>query len=192
MMKKFIITVLSFIVAVTFSHCGSVDPRVNQYSDTQPSYFVPVSYNQPSFSRSSGGGRVKLINGRAVAPANAPAAVKRAVAAGNDLQRKPYRMGGGHARWNDSGYDCSGTVSYVLRNAGLMGSTMPSKGFRSFGSRGKGKWITIYARDGHVFMTIGGLRLDARGAERGYMGGPRWLATSRSSRGFSVRHPAGL
>ncbi|MFT5906406.1 MAG: hypothetical protein ACI9E1_002014 [Cryomorphaceae bacterium] len=175
-MKNCILPMLALFVALTFSNCGSVDPR--NYGD--------------SYSPRSSGGRVVLVNGRAVAPANAPIAVKRAVAAGNALQRKPYKMGGGHARQNDSGYDCSGTVSYVLRNAGLMNSTMPSKGFRSYGKRGKGRWITIYARSGHVFMTIGGLRLDARGSSRGYMGGPRWLAKPRSPKGFSVRHPVGL
>tara|TARA_B110000908_G_scaffold171930_1_gene236586 strand:- start:3377 stop:3889 length:513 start_codon:yes stop_codon:yes gene_type:complete len=170
MMKNCILMMLALVTALTFSNCGS-------------GYYG---------SQRSIGSRVALINGRAVAPHNAPIAVKRAVAAGNALQRKPYRMGGGHARHNDSGYDCSGTVSYVLRNAGLMSSTMPSKGFRSYGKRGRGRWITVYARNGHVFMTIGDLRLDARGASRGRMGGPRWLAKPRSSRGFSVRHPRGL
>lgn len=172
-MKNYTLILMSLAMTLTFSSCGSMSPVG----------LLPFS---------SSGNKVKLINGRAVAPPSAPAAVKRAVAAGNALQRKPYRMGGGHARWNDSGYDCSGTVSYVLRNAGLMRGTMPSKGFRSYGRRGKGKWITIYARRGHVFMTIGGLRLDARGAERGYAGGPRWLRSPRSGRGFSVRHPKGL
>lgn len=175
-MKNILLIVMSIITALTFSHCGSLNPLASS----------------PSYSESYDKGRVALINGRAVAPVNAPMAVKRAVAAGNALQRKPYKMGGGHARWNDSGYDCSGTVSYVLRNAGLMRSTMPSKGFKSYGKRGRGRWITIYARSGHVFMTIGGLRLDARGSDRGYHGGPRWLASSRSVRGFSARHPRGL
>jgi hypothetical protein len=175
-MKKYITMTLAFISAFTFSNCSSLNPFGDGYS----------------YPQSSTKNRVALIRGRAVAPANAPMAVKRAVAAGNALQSKPYKMGGGHARWNDSGYDCSGTVSYVLRNAGLMRSTMPSKGFRSYGKRGKGRWITIFARKGHVFMTIGGLRLDARGYSRGRVGGPRWLAKQRSSRGFSVRHPRGL
>ena len=47
-----------------------------------------------------------------------PPPVIRAIAAGNRLQGKPYKWGGGHARLQDSGYDCSGTVSYVLREAG--------------------------------------------------------------------------
>lgn len=166
----------ALFVIVTLSNCGSVDPR---------------DFGHP-YGNSSSRNKVKLVNGRAVAPANAPAAVKRAVAAGNALQRMPYRMGGGHARQNDSAYDCSGSVSYVLRNAGLMRGTMPSRGFKNYGKRGRGNWITIYARDNHVFMTVGGLRLDARGSDRGYAGGPRWLREPRSPRGFVVRHPAGL
>ena len=68
-----------------------------------------------------------LKNGIAYAPKRAPAAVKRAIAAGNRLQGKPYKWGGGHARQDDSGYDCSGTVSYVLREAGLLKGSMPSR-----------------------------------------------------------------
>lgn len=176
-MKNYILVIMASVVSLTFTSCGSLPKKVSDL------YSLPF-----------GGGvkKVVLKNGRAIAPANAPTAVKRAVAAGNALQRKPYRMGGGHARWNDSGYDCSGTVSYVLRNAGLLSSTMPSRGFKSYGKRGKGNWITVYARNGHVFMTVGGLRLDARGRSRGSMGGPRWLAKSRSGKGFKARHPAGL
>jgi len=189
---------LAIIASVYFSSCGSVDPWMNQYVPVQPRY-QPVSATQPLYSQptaipraSFGNKRVRLVNGFAIAPVNAPDAVKRAVVAGNALQGKPYKMGGGHVIWNDRGYDCSGTVSYVLRNAGLLTSTMPSRGFMNYGSRGAGEWITIYARSGHVFMMIGGLRLDARGAERGAMGGPRWLSKPRSSGGFTVRHPAGL
>ncbi len=37
---------------------------------------------------------------------------------------------------------------------------MSSTEFRSYGERGPGKWITIYAREGHTFAVIAGLRLD--------------------------------
>lgn len=136
------------------------------------------------------GRSAKLINGLAYAPRNAPAAVKRAIQAGNRLQSKPYKWGGGHAVLNDSGYDCSGSVSYVLREAGLLRGQMPSSGFFSYGERGEGKWITVYVRSGHVFMTIAGLRLDTGwGSDRS---GPRWLTKTRPGRGHIVRHPAGL
>lgn len=131
-----------------------------------------------------------LKNGVAYAPRRAPLAVKRAIAAGNRLQGMPYKWGGGHARHNDSGYDCSGTVSYVLREAGLMQSSMPSRGFFTYGKKGEGDWITVYVRNGHVFMTVAGLRLDTGGS--GARSGPRWKPERRSSRGHVMRHPSGL
>lgn len=136
-------------------------------------------------------GRTAMLkNGVAYAPRNAPPAVKRAIAAGNRLQGKPYKWGGGHARHNDSGYDCSGTVSYVLREAGLMKGSMPSSGYFNYGKKGEGRWITIYIRKGHVFVTIAGLRLDTGGS--GARSGPRWKPQTREGRGHVMRHPAGL
>lgn len=129
-------------------------------------------------------------NGKAYAPRNAPAAVHRAIAAGNRLQNKPYKWGGGHRRFNDNGYDCSGAVSYVLREAGLLRTNLVSKGFFVYGEPGAGDWITIYVRKGHVFMTIAGLRLDTGGGGR--RTGPRWKPASRSARGHAMRHPPGL
>lgn len=144
----------------------------------------PVSY---SFQH---GRTAKLINGVAYAPRSAPPAVKRAIAAGNRLQGKPYKWGGGHARHNDSGYDCSGSVSYVLREAGLLNGSMPSSGFFGYGKKGYGRWISVYTRKGHVFMTVAGLRLDTGwGSSRR---GPRWHTRTRPGRGHVVRHPAGL
>lgn len=135
-------------------------------------------------------GKVVLRGKRAVAPADAPAVVRRAVEAGNRLQNKPYKWGGGHAKLNDSGYDCSGAVSYVLREAGLMADQMPSRGFFTYGEGGEGDWITVWVKDGHVFMTVGGLRLDTGGSSR--RTGPRWKPESRSYKGFVARHPRGL
>lgn len=144
----------------------------------------PVSYRFES-------GRTALLkDGLAYAPRSAPAAVKRAIAAGNRLQDMPYKWGGGHANHNDRGYDCSGTVSYVLREAGLIKGSMPSSGYFSYGKKGDGKWITIYIRKGHVFMTVAGLRLDTGG--RGGRTGPRWKPETRNGVGHVMRHPAGL
>lgn len=130
-------------------------------------------------------------NGLAYAPRKAPRAVKRAIEAGNRLQGLPYKWGGGHGVLNDTGYDCSGTVSYVLREAGLLQGQMPSKGFLKYGKRGEGDWITIYVRRGHVFMTIAGLRLDT-GWHGGGHRGPRWSPGSRPGKGHVMRHPPGL
>lgn len=131
-----------------------------------------------------------LKDGVAYAPKKAPLAVKRAIAAGNRLQSKPYKWGGGHARHIDSGYDCSGTVSYVLREAGLMKGSMPSKGYFSYGKKGEGDWITVYVRSGHVFMTVAGLRLDTGGP--GGRSGPRWKPETRAGKGHVMRHPSGF
>jgi hypothetical protein len=144
----------------------------------------PVSY------RFEYGRTAMLKNGVAYAPRSAPPAVKRAIAAGNRLQGKPYKWGGGHARHHDSGYDCSGTVSYVLREAGLMKGSLPSRGYFAYGKKGEGRWITIYIRRGHVFMTVAGLRLDTGGP--GGETGPRWKPETRRSLGHVMRHPAGL
>ncbi len=144
----------------------------------------PVSY------RFQNGRTALLKDGIAYAPKKAPEAVKRAIAAGNRLQAKPYKWGGGHARHNDSGYDCSGTVSYVLREAGLLKGSMPSRGYFSYGKKGEGDWITVYVRSGHVFMTVAGLRLDTGGP--GGRSGPRWKPETRAGRGHVMRHPSGL
>src|SRR4051794_5971064 len=113
--------------------------------------------------------------------------IQRAIAAANAIATKPYRYGGGHGSFQDSGYDCSGSVSYVLHGAGLLSSPLDSTAFMSWGAPGPGKHITIYANAGHVFMTIDGRRFDT-----GYGGeGNRWASGSRPTGGFVVRHPPG-
>lgn len=143
----------------------------------------PVSYQFES------GKTALLREGIAYAPRRAPKAVKRAIAAGNRLQGMPYKWGGGHARHQDSGYDCSGAVSYVLREAGLMKGSLHSKAFFKYGKKGEGDWITIYIRDGHVFMTVAGLRLDTGG--RWASTGPLWKPETRGVKGHVMRHPKG-
>jgi hypothetical protein len=125
----------------------------------------------------------------AVAPAGAPEAVVKAVAAANQTTHKPYKWGGGHGRWRDSGYDCSGAVSYVLHAAGLLRTSRDSSGLMSYGWKGDGQWITIYAHGGHAYMEIAGLRFDTSGRGED---GPRWRPEPRSGRGFVKRHPSRL
>lgn len=133
-------------------------------------------------------GRARLLaNGTAVAPADAPAAVKAVIAAGNRIATKPYVYGGGHGRWEDRGYDCSGSVSYALHGGGLLSSAMPSGGFTSWGASGAGRWITVYANGGHMYMVVAGLRFDTSGASPS-----RWQSDMRSSAGYVVRHPSGF
>ena len=139
------------------------------------------------------GSSAQLRQGVACAPEKAPAAVKRAIWAANQLRTKPYRYGGGHASFLDYGYDCSGTVSYVLAAAGLLRVPLCSNELTRFGSRGRGKWITVYARNGHAFAVIAGLRLDTTAwNNRGDRSAPRWQATARTPGGFEPRHPVGL
>jgi hypothetical protein len=135
----------------------------------------------------------RLRFGKAAAPKNAPVSVKRAIWAANQLRSKPYRYGGGHKSFDDHGYDCSGTISYVLAAAGLINTPMSSTEFRSYGDRGAGKWITVYAREGHTFAVIAGLRLDTTPFDH-YTGkwAPRWYGAYRPPRGFDARHPIGL
>jgi hypothetical protein len=139
------------------------------------------------------GGVARLHRGQAAAPKKAPIPVKRAIWAANQLRSKPYRYGGGHKSFEDRGYDCSGTVSYVLGAAGLIASPMSSSEFRIYGQRGRGKWITVYAREGHTFTVIAGLRLDTTPFDH-YTGkwAPRWQSIDRPPRGFDARHPIGL
>jgi cell wall-associated NlpC family hydrolase len=128
-------------------------------------------------------------SGLAVAPASAPAEVQAIIAAGNKIATKPYRYGGGHGRWRDSGYDCSGSISYALHGAGLLDTALDSTGFMRWGDRGEGQWVTIYANAGHAYMTVAGLRFDTSSSKRS---GSRWSETTRSARGYRVRHPEGL
>ena len=137
---------------------------------------------------------VLMDDGFAAAPADAPEAVQAAVFAANEIVGKPYRYGGGHRTFKDTGYDCSGTISYALNGAGLLKSPLDSGSFMRWGQRGKGDWITVYTNPGHAYVVIAGLRLDTSAAgERVSSGkGPRWRTGKRAMRGFVKRHPAGF
>jgi peptidoglycan hydrolase-like protein with peptidoglycan-binding domain len=128
-------------------------------------------------------------DGLAMAPAAAPPVVQAVIAAGNQIASKPYKWGGGHPKWDDTGYDCSGSVSYALHGAGLLETSMVSGDFGRWGDPGAGQWMTIYANGGHVYMVVAGLRFDTSGAKKA---GSRWQTASRSPRGYRIRHPIGL
>jgi cell wall-associated NlpC family hydrolase len=128
-------------------------------------------------------------DGFAVPPASAPRVVKKVIAAGNVIAKEPYKWGGGHARWDDNGYDCSGSVSYALHGAGLLDSPLVSGDFARWGDRGRGRWITIYANAEHVYLIVAGIRFDTSARSRT---GSRWTMEGRSSDGFAVTHPDGL
>jgi hypothetical protein len=141
-------------------------------------------------------GRAKLRkDGTAVAPSNAPSQIQAAIAAGNAIHTYPYRWGGGHRSFLDSGYDCSGAVSYVLHAAGFLTSPMPSGPLAtSWGQPGKGFWLTVYANAGHTYMVVAGLRYDtSSGGEKLNQGsGPRWRKTKRKPLGYTAKYWPGF
>jgi cell wall-associated NlpC family hydrolase len=160
----------------------------DQDQDREGSGQIEQRREQPMVS----GSRAVLRNGIAYAPSRAPQNVKNAIWAANTLRRKPYIWGGGHGSFYDRGYDCSGTVSFALHGAGLLNSPMPSSDLMRYGERGRGRWMTIYSRQGHTFAVIAGLRLDTTDLGRGGDVGPRWYSYDRDTSGYVARHPAAL
>jgi hypothetical protein len=160
--------------------------------------FAPVasaaytSATPPTTGPTVPGNRAIVKGGIAYAPANAPEAVKRAIWASNYIIRKPYVWGGGHGSFYEDGYDCSGSVSFLLHHAGVLSVPAPSRELQSFGEPGRGRWITVYARNGHVFAMVAGLRFDTTGAFGDE--GPRWRTDGRydGGWGFAARHPQGM
>ena len=128
-------------------------------------------------------------DGYALVPANAPPEIKAVIRAGNKIAKKPYKYGGGHGRWRDRGYDCSGSVSYVLHAARLLPRALDSSEFMRYGERGRGTWITIRANPGHAYMMVAGLRFDTSARREN---GSRWTDEMRSARGYRGRHPVGF
>jgi cell wall-associated NlpC family hydrolase len=148
-----------------------------------------VHLSRPSTAGDGTEQATALPNGIALPPLEAPEAVRRMIEAGNQIARTPYLWGGGHGKWVDSGYDCSGSVSFVLASAGYLDSPLASGPLMSWGEPGPGKWVTIYSHEGHVFMTVAGIRFDTSGARET---GSRWQNDMRSTAGFVARHPPGL
>jgi predicted heme/steroid binding protein len=134
-------------------------------------------------------------DGTAVAPADAPAQIQAAIAAANAIHTLPYVWGGGHRTFYDSGYDCSGSVSYVLHAAGLLTSPMTSGSLAtSWGVPGHGRWITVFGNAGHAYMVIAGKRFDtSSGGDRWNQGsGPRWRKKKRRPIGFTSKYYPGF
>jgi hypothetical protein len=178
---------------------GGVAPPSEPASTLPP----PTTPTEPACSIGGGGmgstsscgptGKATLLSsGLAVAPADAPTAVNKAIASANQIViGKPYRLGGGHRLpWTlDSAYDCSGSVSWALHGARLLRSPVPSGSFSRWGVYGPGRWISVYYNSGHAYAVIAGLRLDTS-MTAGV--GPGWSTKMRSSAGYSVRHAPGL
>jgi cell wall-associated NlpC family hydrolase len=175
----------------TLQDSASADPALAG-TDAKPTKAASAAVRGKN--PASGGGNavdtaIALGNGVALPPLEAPEAVKQIIEAGNGIARTPYLWGGGHGKWQDTGYDCSGSVSFALAAAGLLNSPLASGPLMSWGEAGKGKWVTIYANAGHVFLVVAGIRFDTS-AQR--VTGSRWINDPRSTAGFVARHPAGL
>ena len=122
-------------------------------------------------------------------PAAGPGALGRLISAANRIHDFPYKFGGGHRTFDDTGYDCSGSISYALHAAGLLKYALDSSAFMSYGEPGPGRHVTIYANPGHAYMVVDGRRYDTSALRET---GSRWTSKPRSPSGFVVRHPPGL
>ena len=168
---------------------GSAVPALAQTGGTGS----PGSTTTATTSAPSGSARIQS-DGTAVAPANAPRQVRKAINAANRIHTRPYIWGGGHRSFKSRGYDCSGAVSYVLHAAGLLRSPMSSGPLMAWGAPGIGQWITVYANRTHAWMTIAGLRFDtsAAGESLNQGSGPRWRFNMRAATGYATRFSPGL
>jgi cell wall-associated NlpC family hydrolase len=176
---------------------GDEQVQVQVQVQVQPAIAAPGAAPQPVAGGIAPGAPVSTAEGetallagvQALAPTIAPPEVLAAITAANSIAGLPYKWGGGHGSFDDTGYDCSGAVSKVLNAIGALEDPMDSSGLKRWGERGRGKWITVYTNSGHAYIVVAGLRFDTSG--RGGRG-PRWRAASRPSSGFVARHPQGL
>lgn len=158
----------------------------------QPQSLAQVRTELAASGLSSGVTRATLTpEGLAIAPIGAPGAVQQIINAGNQIAHLPYRFGGGHASYEDTAYDCSGSLSFVFIEAGILNTTVDSSQLMTMGDPGPGKWVTIYANPGHTFMYVAGLRFDTVALAAT---GSRWSNSppEEGTSGFTVRHPPGL
>ena len=173
------LAIASALVVVPSVAAGAAKPLYRGVRGQHPQRALPVPTDAVYAS----------ATGKATPLVHVPRAVVGALEAANRIAELPYRFGGGHGRFSDTAYDCSGSVSYVLHAAGRLGVSRSSPGFMGYGAPGPGRWITVYANPGHAFMVIMGRRFDTSGR---YASGTRWQPTQRSTAGYTVRHPAGL
>jgi cell wall-associated NlpC family hydrolase len=141
-------------------------------------------------NRPSGPGYIDPVDG-AFSPANVvPLKIAQVIAGGNAIADFPYVYGGGHASFVARAYDCSGSVSYALAAAGLIGAPETSGQLESWGKPGPGKWLTVFANAGHTFMIVDGVWFDTAGRAGPYS--TRWLRPQPTLAGYVVRHYPGL
>lgn len=195
------------VIPTTNRHAQVVEPVAGETADSSPMAVAePTSTAHPTAAASvtpasdakdesvaAGEDAVTkadvLKNGIALPPIEAPQPVHDIIEAGNSIARTPYLWGGGHGKWLDTGYDCSGSVSYALASAGLLNAPLDSGRLMSWGAPGPGKWVTIYASPVHVYLVVAGVRFDTSGTKTT---GSRWQGSMRNNDGFVQRHPPGL
>jgi cell wall-associated NlpC family hydrolase len=174
--------------AATTKHSGGAAPGVVARRRPARKRSRPRPRHVPVAAPVTPAGSATLLpDGTASPPAGAPPEVAAVIAAGNRIASFPYRWGGGHASWEDTGYDCSGSVGYALHGGGLLDASATSGDLMGYGEPGPGAWITIYANRDHVFMVVAGLRFDTSGARPS-----RWQTAPRAGDGYAIRHPAGF
>jgi hypothetical protein len=173
---------------------GSLPPASAGTNGTEVQHSTGGPSREQIFAHTRAGGDPEstaiLLTGIALAPPNAPEAVKGAINAANTIVGRPDIWGGGHGSFYSYGYDCSGSVSFALFGGGLIPRPLTSGELEHWGAPGPGRWITVYANAGHTFAEIAGLRWDTVGDENG--SGPRWHLATASAKGFVVRHPPGM
>jgi cell wall-associated NlpC family hydrolase len=129
-------------------------------------------------------------NGTIPIPTNVPEPIQRVIAGANAIADFPYVFGGGHASFVDNAYDCSGSVSYALAAAGLLSAPETSGELESWGAPGPGRYMTIYAATGHVYMYVDGIMYNTAGRSGVYAS--RWQVHGTDNTGFVARHWPGL
>jgi hypothetical protein len=168
----------------------SVGPPAGGGSLPQPRSLSQVRAELSASGLSANNDKAALTaDGLAIAPLGAPAVVQQMITAGNQIAHLPYRFGGGHATYADNAYDCSGSLSFVFIESGLLNTTVDSTELMRMGEPGPGKWVTIFANPGHTFMYVAGLRFDTVALAQT---GSRWSNRSAGGASFAVRHPPGL
>ena len=173
---------------------ANLNPRASKASGGAGVGTAPAGPSTPTHPTVDGA-VAKIIHGVAYAPSQAPLQVQQAIWAGDRIDTLPYVFGGGHGSFKDTGYDCSGSVSFLMHGAGLLATPLASGDFESWGQSGLGQWITVYTNPGHAFVEIAGIRLDtsAEGDPHPAKGsGPRWRPLLHDTSAFRPRHPAGL
>lgn len=123
-------------------------------------------------------------------PPNVPEAVQRVIAGANAIADFPYVFGGGHGSFVDNAYDCSGSVSYALAAGGLLSAPQTSGELEKWGAPGPGRYITIEAAAGHVYMYVDGVMYNTAGRSGVYAS--RWQVKPVDNSGYVTRHWPGL